>query len=652
MERVANTREFILEFAPIQPDEKTETEVKDHGTKTSEAKEIIQISPKPFGVNVLSQSSFASYANHREMPSVQSQGLPRSATKRRKSSKPQKKNSKLSKFSSASDPSTSLSKFPTIITNHQQPTLNLCIENEDVVQRKAQQQEINRSSLEEKLTKRKGDAQISSTTKMALKNFLKQKFAGLNNGKKSDKTNISTGTDVPRLNVLSTNENGSSSKEGRRSPDNESCIESRHSNASTGFERKEISPNGSHLATKLVENKEKEHGTCPDPGIHKPKDVQQTTTGNDSSEEKLAVFSCPESSSSIESQSCPDFNESASGAGEDGFISDAPTMPSDVKQHNNEKVIQDEEGLGVDVSVSEHVKERETVPEITVSDSDVVTGEAGSPVIQEVDILFLDSASEPLTTYQDAEGSQAKVKSGTKTVKTKKSFDCVECGKYFESNRGYKRHLNIHYDIRPHKCDECEKSFRQRGHLEKHKLLHTGEKPFSCQYCGRGFRCKYILRDHERIHTGEKPCKCDTCDQMFRSWNVLSDHLWNAHKLRPPRSRSKSSFGKTTYKCNVCEKIFSWSSALSAHKKTHGDVWAYKCNKCPKVFKVYSNLWNHQRSHSKAKPFECDLCGQHLKRRGNLKRHLLTQHDPEEAELCLKTSQQFVGFRTPKKTAS
>ena len=362
MERVANTREFILEFAPIQPDEKTETEVKDHGNKTNEAKEIIQISPKPFGVNVLSQSSFASDANHREMPTVQSQGLPRSATKRRKSSKPQKKNSKLSKFSSASDPSTSLSKFPTIITNHQQTTLNLCIENEDVVQRKAQQQEINRSSLEEKLTKRKGDAQISSTTKMALKNFLKQKFAGLNNGKKSDKTNISTGTDVPRLNVLSTNENGSSSKEGRRSPDNESCIESRQSNASTGFERKEISPNGSYLATKLVENKEKEHGTCPDPGIHKPKDVQQTTTGNDSSEEKLAVFSCPESSSSSQSQSSPDFNESASGAGEDGFISDAPTMPSDVKQHNNEKVIQDEEELGVDVSVSEHVKERETVP--------------------------------------------------------------------------------------------------------------------------------------------------------------------------------------------------------------------------------------------------------------------------------------------------
>lgn len=50
--------------------------------------------------------------------------------------------------------------------------------------------------------------------------------------------------------------------------------------------------------------------------------------------------------------------------------------------------------------------------EIAVSVSDVVTGEAASPVIQEVDILFLDSASEPLTTNQDAEGSQAKAKSG------------------------------------------------------------------------------------------------------------------------------------------------------------------------------------------------------------------------------------------------
>lgn len=361
MERVANTREFILEFAPLQADAKTETEAKGHGTENREAEEITQILPKPFGLNVLSQSSSANNANHSEIPTVQSQRLRRSAAKRRKGYKPQRKNSKLSKFSSVSDPLTSLSKFPTIITNHQQTALNVCTENQNVVQRKAQQQGINKSSLEEKLTKKKGDAQISSTTKVALKNFLKQKFAG-NDGKKSDKTNISTGTDIPHLNVSSANENGSSSKEGCISPDKESCIESCQSTASTEFERQQILPSGSSLATKLVENKEEEHGACSDHGIHKPKDVQQTTTGNDSSEEKSAGFSCSTSSSSSQSQSCPDFNESACGTMGDRSSSDVATRPSNVKQHNDEKVIQDEEGCGIDVSVSEKVKEEDTVP--------------------------------------------------------------------------------------------------------------------------------------------------------------------------------------------------------------------------------------------------------------------------------------------------
>lgn len=49
------------------------------------------------------------------------------------------------------------------------------------------------------------------------------------------------------------------------------------------------------------------------------------------------------------------------------------------------------------------------------------------------------------------------------------------------------------------------------------------------------------------------------------------------------------------------------------------------------------------------KPFECDICGQRLKRRGNLKRHILTQHEPEETEECLKTSKEFE-YLHPKKT--
>ena len=117
-----------------------------------------------------------------------------------------------------------------------------------------------------------------------------------------------------------------------------------------------------------------------------------------------------------------------------------------------------------------------------------------------------------------------------------------------------------------------------------------------------------------------------------------------------PRSRVGIRNGekKAVHTCEVCGKTFTWSSALSAHKKTHTNLWPYKCNKCPKVFKHSSNLWNHKRTHNTEKPFECDLCGQHLKRRGNLKRHILTQHDAEEAEECLRTSKQFEASRAKK----
>lgn len=247
---------------------------------------------------------------------------------------------------------------------------------------------------------------------------------------------------------------------------------------------------------------------------------------------------------------------------------------------------------------------------------------------------------------------------GIKKKKAKKNRVCAECGKTLTSHQYY-AHMNIHYDRRPYKCTECGKAFRQSHHLAKHKLLHTGEKPFACQYCDRAFTSFYNRQDHERIHTGEKPCKCTHCGKMFRTTTMVKEHERNFHNLHVKcnlRSARyvKSGTGtavneKKIYTCKICDKTFSWSSALSVHKKTHADVGTYKCNKCSKTFKNNSSLWNHKRTHSKEKPFECDLCGQRLKRRGNLKRHILTQHEPEEAEQCLKTSKQFENFRAKKK---
>lgn len=235
---------------------------------------------------------------------------------------------------------------------------------------------------------------------------------------------------------------------------------------------------------------------------------------------------------------------------------------------------------------------------------------------------------------------------GIKKTKRKKPRECTECGKTFPTTSQYCQHMNIHYDRRPHKCNECGKAFRQRHHLAKHQLIHTGEKPYVCQYCNKAFISFYNRRDHERIHTGEKPCECAHCGERFRYAQAMREHEVNVHGIgKKTKNAAKE---KKFYACNVCGKTFSWSSALSTHKKIHVDVWPYKCKKCSRAFKSYSNWWMHKKSHSKEKPFECDLCGQRLKRRGNLKRHILTQHDPEEAEECLKTSKEFENFRANK----
>ena len=39
--------------------------------------------------------------------------------------------------------------------------------------------------------------------------------------------------------------------------------------------------------------------------------------------------------------------------------------------------------------------------------------------------------------------------------KTTFSEKCKTCGAVFKSKRGYRDHLLIHMDSRPHKCDEC-----------------------------------------------------------------------------------------------------------------------------------------------------------------------------------------------------
>lgn len=135
--------------------------------------------------------------------------------------------------------------------------------------------------------------------------------------------------------------------------------------------------------------------------------------------------------------------------------------------------------------------------------------------------------------------------------------------------------------------------------LISRKLCIQGINPLFVDDSDRAFARSYNLKDHQRIHTGEKPCKCGHCDKTFRRRRGLREHETNVHRLHSPRNELGTVKEKKVYSCKICVKTFTWSTALSTHKKSHSAIARYKCPKCKKGFKDNSLLWNHVKTHSK-----------------------------------------------------
>merc|ERR1711860_174737 len=66
------------------------------------------------------------------------------------------------------------------------------------------------------------------------------------------------------------------------------------------------------------------------------------------------------------------------------------------------------------------------------------------------------------------------------------------------------------------------------------------------------------------------------------------------------------------FKCELCNKAFTYSSRLSNHiRTTHTGTKPFKCKLCDKRFSQLSNLSSHMQTHagSRQKSFKCEICG-------------------------------------------
>ena len=73
--------------------------------------------------------------------------------------------------------------------------------------------------------------------------------------------------------------------------------------------------------------------------------------------------------------------------------------------------------------------------------------------------------------------------------------------------------------------------------------------------------------------------------------------------------------GVKPFKCDLCEKSFSWSGNLTTQKQIQFN------SNGSKIFSTSGNLTTHKWVHIEVKPFKCDLCGKSFSQSGDLTKH-------------------------------
>ncbi|XP_012293748.2 zinc finger protein 892 [Aotus nancymaae] len=178
---------------------------------------------------------------------------------------------------------------------------------------------------------------------------------------------------------------------------------------------------------------------------------------------------------------------------------------------------------------------------------------------------------------------------------------------------------------RSYQFDEFRRNCTRRSLL----IQQQGERLHHCDSFKNNLKQNSDIIRQERICAGKKPWKCNECEKAFSYYSAFVLH-------------QRIHTGEKPYECNECGKTFSQSIHLTLHQRIHTGEKPYECHECGKAFSHRSALIRHHIIHTGEKPYECNECGKAFNQSSYLTQHqrIHTGEKPYECNECGKAFSQ------------
>ena len=167
------------------------------------------------------------------------------------------------------------------------------------------------------------------------------------------------------------------------------------------------------------------------------------------------------------------------------------------------------------------------------------------------------------------------------------AFQCQRCSIAYSTVRELIYHIQTNHKVenadKTFTCELCDKIFQKEWKLKAHiKCAHKNKKIYQCHKCNYKTVSLLIMKSHEcvtsdsensteivtgpveteknsKLEHSSESFKCNICNEIFSNMEELKKHIWKSHQKETPKA-----------KCEFCDNYF---TRLEDHiSRVHADI--------------------------------------------------------------------------------